>query len=107
MILQYWLQAKWLFKCRIKANVGKSSHITFVLRGGNCSSVTLNNEIVVEKDSVKYLGVHLNRPLTWKEHIITKINELGIKFRNLYGLMGRASSLSLYKKTVLYKQNDT
>lgn len=41
---------KRLSKWRIEVNVGKSSYITFALRGGNCPPVTLNNnEIVAEK----------------------------------------------------------
>lgn len=79
---------EWLYKWRIKANVVKSNHITFTLRGGNYPPVTFNNEIVAEKDSVKYLGVYLDRCLTWKEHIITKKNKLSIILQNLYWLMG-------------------
>ena len=47
-------------KWRIKVNVGKISHVTFALRGGNCPPVTLNNEIIAERDSVKYLSAHEN-----------------------------------------------
>lgn len=54
-----------LFKrWNIKINSEKSSHITFSLRRGECSSVNINNEVIPRKDTVKYLGMLLDRRLT-------------------------------------------
>lgn len=42
---------------------------------------------------IRYLGMHLNR-LTWKNHIKLKLDELNMRFRNIYWLMARNSKLS-------------
>jgi hypothetical protein len=50
-----------------------------------------------------YLGMHLDRRMTWKKHICTKRKQLGIKFSKLNWLVGRRSQLSLYNKVLVYK----
>ena len=40
----------------------------------------------------------------WKVHVKTKREELGIKYRQMYWLLGRRSTLSLRNKLVLYTQ---
>jgi hypothetical protein len=42
--------------------------------------------------------------LWWKEHIKKKRDELNIKFRKMYWLLGRNSELSVHDKLTLYKQ---
>jgi hypothetical protein len=42
--------------------------------------------------------------LRWKEHIKKKRDELNIKFRKMYWLLGRSSELSVHNKLTLYKQ---
>lgn len=95
--------AQWLKKWRIKANGTKSVNITFTLRRGSCPPVTLNNIDVPQADHVKYLGLHLDKRLTWQKHIFTKRKQLGIQTRKLYSLIGRKSQLSLENKILLYK----
>jgi hypothetical protein len=46
----------------------------------------------------------LNANLRWKEHIKKKRDELNIKFRKMYWLLGRNSELSIHNKLTLYKQ---
>jgi hypothetical protein len=46
----------------------------------------------------------LDTKLRWKEHIKKKRDELNIKFRKMYWLIGRNSELSIYNKLILYKQ---
>jgi hypothetical protein len=42
--------------------------------------------------------------LRWKEHIKKKRDELNIKFKKMYWLLGRNSKLSVHNKLILYKQ---
>jgi hypothetical protein len=42
--------------------------------------------------------------LRWKVHVKKKREELGLKYKQMYWLIGRGSALSTHKKLVLYKQ---
>jgi hypothetical protein len=71
---------------------------------GNCPPVTFNDQLLPQQEEVKYLGMHLDRRLTWeKKYIFMKRKQLGIKFRSLYWMIGRNSKLSLNNKLLLYK----
>ena len=51
---------------------------------------------------MKYLGFHLDRRLTWKDHLKKKRTEINLRFKNLYWLLGRQSTLSLSNKLRVY-----
>lgn len=68
-----------------------------------CPPVSLNNVDVSQADSAKYLGLHLDRRLTWKKHLTTKRKQLQIKFFKVYWLVGKNSKLSLNNKILIYK----
>jgi hypothetical protein len=55
-------------------------------------------------NKAKCLGMTLNAKLRCKEHIKKKRDELNIKFRKTYWLLGRNSELSIHNKLTLYKQ---
>lgn len=93
----------WLKKWRIKVSATKSVHTTFTLRKGNCPPVTLMGDMLPQKSTVKYLGMHIDRRLTWREHIKTKRDQANRKLRDIYWLVGRQSSLSLENKVLIYK----
>lgn len=93
----------WMKKWRMRANHEKSTHVTFTLRRGTCPSVIFNHVEIPQSDSVKYLGLHIDRSLTWKKHIITKRKQLGLKFQKMYWLMGKTSKLTAENKLLLYK----
>lgn len=93
----------WLRKWRIKASAAKSSHVTFTLKRGDCPPVTLDGTVLPQHTTVKYLGMHLDRGLTWKDHIKAKRDQANFKLQNLYWLIGRQSSLSLENKLLIYK----
>lgn len=94
---------KWLEKWRIRASATKSVQITFTLRKGNCPPVKLGETELPHHDTVKYLGMHLDRRLTWQKHLKTKRDEINLKYRNLNWLLGRNSRLSVENKLLVYK----
>ena len=63
----------------------------------------INNTIIPSKDSVRYLGMTLDRRLTWKKHISEKTKQLKEKLRKFYWLTSRRSKLNIQNKITLYK----
>lgn len=92
----------WLNQWKIKASAAKSVHVTFALRPGNCPPVQLGETTLPHSDCVKYLGVHIDRRLTWRQHIDHKKQELIIKHRNLNWMLGRNSRLCMDNKLLIY-----
>lgn len=92
----------WLKKWRIRASPAKSVHITFTLKRGDCSPVTLDGTVLPTDTTVKYLGMHLDRRLTWRAHIKAKREQANKKFGDMYWLLGRRSTLSLENKVLIY-----
>lgn len=93
----------WLQKWRIKINASKSQHITFTLRKQKCPPVYINNIEVPQSSCVKYLGIHLDCKLNWRDHIKKKRKQIDLKMKDLYWLLGRKSRMSLENKISLYK----
>lgn len=94
---------EWLELWRIHANRRKSTHVTFTLRRDTCPPVTLNNDVIPQDDNAKYLGMYLDRRLTWQKHIWTKRKQLDLKLRSMYWLIGRHSQMTTYSKLTIYK----
>jgi hypothetical protein len=92
-----------LAKWRMKANGYKSTHITFTTQRGTCSLIHINNVQLPQTEDVKYLGLHLDRRLTWHKHIFTKRKQLGIALTKMYWLLGHKSKLSINNKLIIYK----
>jgi hypothetical protein len=90
----------WLAKWSMKGNV---TRITFTMRRGTCSLVHINNIQLPQTEEVKYLGLHLDRTLTWRKHIFTKRKQLGIAFTKMCWLLGRKSELFINNKLLIYK----
>ena len=93
----------WLRKWRIKVNQAKSMHVTFTNRSGQCPPIYIDQQQIPQGTSVKYLGMHLDSKLTWREHIINKRKQLDHKTRKLLWIIGRTSPLSLENKLLIYK----
>ena len=49
------------------------------------------------------LGLHFDKRLNWKQHIIKTRKHLNLKTTELYWILGRHSPLSLLNKTLIYK----
>jgi hypothetical protein len=69
----------------------------------NLPPIKINDIQLPQSDEVKYLGLHLDRWLTWHKHIFTKRKQLGLTLTKMHGLLGRKSQLSTTKKLLLYK----
>lgn len=94
----------WTQKWRIKLNEEKSTHINFTNRKINNLPIFISNQTIPYANTAKYLGMTLDAKLKWKEHIKKKREELNIKYRKMYWLLGRNSELSTENKILLYKQ---
>jgi len=64
----------------------------------------MNNKSIPYSQTAKYLGMTLNTKLRWKVRVKEKREELGLKYKHMYWLMGRRSALSTHNNLVLYKQ---
>ena len=87
----------------MKANEKKSTHVTFTLKRSSCPPAQLNSTYLTQPDDVKYLGIHLDRRLTWRKHITNKRKHLDLQLQKLYCFLGRKSQLTLENKLLVYK----
>ena len=92
----------WIRKWRIKLNETKSVHIDFTNK--RIEHKPINHQVVPYENTAKYLGMTLDAKLRWKLHVKKKLEELTLKYRKMYWLMGRYSALSVYNKLMLYQQ---
>jgi hypothetical protein len=76
----------------------------FSSRRETCPPVHINSVQLPQEDDIKYLGLHLDRRLTWHKHIFAKRKQLGIALTKMYWLLGRKSKLSTSNKLLIYKR---
>ena len=65
--------------------------------------VYINQTVVPQAETIKYLGLHFDKRLTWKNHIATKRKQLEHKTREISWLIGKHSPLSLENRLLTYK----
>jgi len=94
---------RWLHMWNIKINEFKSTHLTFTLRRDASSPIYLSNVAIPPATTVKYLGLHLDNKLNWKEHIIKKWKQMDLRHKAIYSLLGTSSRVSVGNKLLLYK----
>jgi hypothetical protein len=94
---------KWLKTWSMKANGTKSTNSTFTTRRETCPPVHINNIQLPQAKEGKYLGLHLDRRLTWRNHIFAKRMQLGITLTKMYWLLARQSKLNTSNKLLVYK----
>jgi len=58
----------WATKWKIKINETKSTQVMFTLRKNQYPPIFFNNILIPESPSVRYLGMHMDKKLTWREH---------------------------------------
>jgi hypothetical protein len=68
----------------------------FTLGLKNSQPIILNNKIIQTQNSIKYLGLHLDKRLTWVTHIKNKRSSLNLKLHKFRQLL--QSNLSLNNK---------
>jgi hypothetical protein len=67
--------------------------------------VHINSVELPQEEDVMYLGLHLDRRLTWHKHIFAKRKQLGITLTKMYWLLGPKSKLSTSNKLLIYTNN--
>ncbi|ENN81767.1 hypothetical protein YQE_01860, partial [Dendroctonus ponderosae] len=68
---------EWLTKWRV--NEDTCVQVLFTMKRGECPPITINNTLIKTTDHAKYLGMHLDRRLTWKTHKHKKRKELDLE----------------------------
>lgn len=98
---------KFFAKWKIRANAIKTQAIVFPFNNRRRRRPTL--QLLLEgtpvdfSSSVKYLGVTLDRRLTFREHIAQSRDKAARCLAALYPLIGRRSRLSAANKLLIYK----
>jgi len=96
---------KWGDKWKIKLNPQKSTAVLFTNRRPKTpGNLKLYGNNIPWLPSLKYLGVILDRKLTWNPHITSKLQQGYQRLKILYPLLNRQSSLSWKCSILLYKQ---
>ncbi|GBN41971.1 RNA-directed DNA polymerase from mobile element jockey [Araneus ventricosus] len=97
------LLGKWMISWKIKINTDKCQAVYFSRRRNNPDQPKLHRRAIPWSDGTKYLGVILDKRLTFKKHIDTNRQKVSAIKSILYPLIGRKSKLSLSNKLLLYK----
>jgi hypothetical protein len=93
----------WCNDWGIKLNESKSCQITFTLRRNTCPPIKINNRSIPTDTRTRYLGIHLDRKLTWREHINKKKIQINMVFKDLYWILRKKSKLNIETKIHIYK----
>ena len=71
----------WLANWRIKVNETESKHVTFKLKRNTCPRIKFKNINIPQSNEVTYLGIHLDRRLTWRKYIAAKRTQLKLIYQ--------------------------
>jgi len=97
------LMEDWYTKWRLKINQTKSVHTTFTLRLLPCPAVSIFGSQIPNSQTVKYLGLILDRRLTWAHHIKSKRLNLNARLRLLKTFINNNTHTNLNTKLLIYK----
>ncbi|GFT40740.1 RNA-directed DNA polymerase from mobile element jockey [Trichonephila clavipes] len=87
---------------KIKINVDKTVAVLFTRRRKPCTPPTLYSTPLHWSQSTKYLGLVLEKNLTWKQYIIHARDKFRNALRSIFPLICRKSHLNIYNKVLLY-----
>lgn len=98
---------KYFTQWKIKINASKTQAIFFSRKRKPeflpNSELNLNGQLVPWNDSIKYLGLHLDKKLTFKTHIDLTIKKCDNIIKLLYPIINRKSKLSNENKILIFK----
>lgn len=96
---------KYFHKWKIKINPDKTTITHFSKKGKQKvnTHVTLNKKIINVTDSVKYLGMQLDKKLNYNKHINEIKQKAGYSLTILYPLLTHTSALATKLKLYMYK----
>ena len=94
------LQSWW----RVKVNELKSADITLTLRPGVPPLISFNTIPIPSPDQIRYLGLYLDKRLTWNPHTRLKRVELNRRHRLLRKLLQRSSTVDLTNKLTIHQK---
>ena len=95
----------WAKLWKLSVNASKCTHIVFSKRpkAGEGPSLFFGENRIPKQQIVKYLGVHMDKKLTWSHHIKTQIRKAKGVRTSLLPLIKASSPLSIKTKLLLYK----
>jgi hypothetical protein len=72
--------SKWFSLNKLSLNISKTNYIIFhaqnKINPNNRSPVIINNTVINEVPSTKFLGIYIDSKLSWKTHINNKANQI-------------------------------
>ena len=99
--------SRYFHRWRIKINGSKSESCFFskrtAVRHQPQRNVCILGEEIEWKDSLKYLGLYLDRRLTFRNHIEQIVMKCERLIKMLYPLLSRSSFLNINNKLLIYK----
>lgn len=99
------LLEEWCNRWKVEINADKSKAILFrrVRKQTPTGHVTMNGEAIQWHDTAKYLGVVMDRSLTWKQNTDEVVKKAKRTRALLYPMVGRQSQLNLRNKLTLIR----
>ncbi|KAL4084515.1 hypothetical protein QTP88_027930 [Uroleucon formosanum] len=95
----------WCNKWRIQINASKSIGVIFSLRPYHPpAQLIFNNVNIPWNSSAKYLGLILDKRLTWQPHISSKLQQAYQRLSMLYPVLNKKSSIQKKCSLLIYKQ---
>ncbi|KAL4141647.1 hypothetical protein QTP88_004249 [Uroleucon formosanum] len=99
------LLATWCNSWKIHINASKSSAVIFSLRRYSTPPpLRFGNDSIPWQSSVKYLGVTLDKRLTWGPHIASKLQQAYQRLSMLFPILNKKSVIQKKCSILIYKQ---
>ncbi|GBM10645.1 hypothetical protein AVEN_152294-1 [Araneus ventricosus] len=94
---------RWIIQWKIEVNSDKCQSVYFTRRRSTPDPPKPYRHPIHWKTETKYLGVTLDKELTYKTHVNEVRGKVTTLNKKLYYAMGKNSKLSLINKLLLYK----